>query len=419
MTTKNEKLRILKLKLVDEYTNSEIANFLNVPVMAVAKTMLEYRLGDSLYKEYNRPLSMHSLITSAASEDKKSDYYTNASITSAASGDKKSTYYTNASIIDSVLYESIYDAFYQVHPHDNIIQELKLASNKGKRIKGLETRNLHEAFGWRESPQGVGYWKAVSLAKANLENPVVEIEPTKAPVAVAEQIDYVITPSNLTFVHGGQSHSIDKSHTEYKTIMDLVLSGYGTKAAELVDVSKSITSYMKGAVSINNGVIKYQGMEITGGMTGRILDAMKSGEEKDVDMLVNFFNNLMENPSYRAVNELFGFLEAKDIELTDDGYFYAFKKVNRNLKDIYTGKFDNSPGTYVQMPRHMVNEDPTQTCSAGLHVCAKSYLAHYGTASGNRVVRCKVHPKDVVSVPIDYNNAKMRCSAYLVVDEVK
>ena len=79
----------------------------------------------------------------------------------------------------------------------------------------------------------------------------------------------------------------------------------------------------------------------------------------------------------------------------------------------------NAPGEILEVDRNTVDEDDTVTCSRGLHVCSKSYLDHYGTSKGNKVVRCKVHPKDVVSIPIDYNNAKMRTCGYTVIDEAK
>ncbi|UQJ95396.1 rIIB protein [Klebsiella phage CPRSB] len=88
-----------------------------------------------------------------------------------------------------------------------------------------------------------------------------------------------------------------------------------------------------------------------------------------------------------------------------------------NYKDLATGKFDNSPGVTVSMPRNMVDEDKTRTCSTGLHVAAKSYLPHYGGGVG-RVIQVKVDPADVVAIPVDYNNAKMRVCRYKVMIDV-
>ena len=42
------------------------------------------------------------------------------------------------------------------------------------------------------------------------------------------------------------------------------------------------------------------------------------------------------------------------------------------------------------MARTRVNDDDTQTCSRGLHVCAKSYIRYFGSSS-DKVVKVKVH----------------------------
>ena len=137
----------------------------------------------------------------------------------------------------------------------------------------------------------------------------------------------------------------------------------------------------------------------------------------DIKPMVNFLYNLMQNPLQSAIAELYDFLEACDLPLTKDGCFMAYKKIRSNYKDIHSGTMDNSPGKIVEMPRDNVNEDRMQTCSRGLHFCSKSYLPHFGSSEGNRIVLVKVNPKDVVSIPADYNNAKGRACKYEVISE--
>jgi len=134
-----------------------------------------------------------------------------------------------------------------------------------------------------------------------------------------------------------------------------------------------------------------------------------------VEPLVLFMENLMQNPSYRSVNELYGFLEKNNLPITPDGHFLAYKKVRENYHDVYTGKFDNSVGKIVEMERNQVNDDQNQTCSAGLHFCSENYLNHFG---GERVMILKINPRDVVSIPTDYNNSKGRACRYEVIGEV-
>lgn len=353
-------------------------------------------------------------------------------------------------IMESGLYKKYKAAFEKVHPSrvGCSASELQVAI-KSKPILGLKTDELTQAFGWRESPQGVEFWKKVQKQydadntwgaggdwlddgtkqklqqMANrLANNQVEIKtPVKTQVKPAEvetkfKDTFVVTPVNVLFTYKGKQYTADCTAKNYSKIVDAVVKREYQVAIDLIDIGSAITKYMKGHVSIEDGVVNYKGTPITGGMTSRIIDAMSSGDEKVVAQLVAFFDNLMLNPSFRAVNELFDFLKAADIELSDDGHFYAWKKVRSDYKDIYTGTMDNSPGRRLTMPRNMVEEDSSKTCSAGLHVCSKSYLKHYGTSPANRVVRVKVNPKDVVAIPKDYNDAKMRCSEYFVVADV-
>jgi hypothetical protein len=110
------------------------------------------------------------------------------------------------------------------------------------------------------------------------------------------------------------------------------------------------------------------------------------------------------------------FLEVNDMPITPDGHFLTYKAVTSDYKDFHTGKFDNSIGAKPEMPRHEVDDNRAITCSRGLHAANKDYASSFG-GTGHLMV-CKVNPKDVVSIPNDYNNAKMRVSKYEVIDEV-
>ena len=140
--------------------------------------------------------------------------------------------------------------------------------------------------------------------------------------------------------------------------------------------------------------------------------------DEPINYLVKFLDNLMLNPSYRSVDQLYPFLEVGGIPIIENGTFLTYKKVRGNYKDVYSGTIDNSVGTVVAMPRNLVNDDPNQTCSAGLHVCSFDYLNNFDYAPNDRVVVCEVNPKDVVSIPTDYNNTKMRVCEYTVIADV-
>lgn len=123
-----------------------------------------------------------------------------------------------------------------------------------------------------------------------------------------------------------------------------------------------------------------------------------------------FFRNLIQNPSRTSTQSLWRFLEKNHFPITPDGCFIAYKGVSEDFKDLHTGTFDNSIGKVVQVRRNQVDEDITQQCSHGLHVASYNY-AHrfYG---GGKVIEVKVNPQDVVAVPINETDEKMRVCKY-------
>lgn len=221
----------------------------------------------------------------------------------------------------------------------------------------------------------------------------------------------------ISITIGRNVYNADKDHPAFKQALELLVAGDITGAVDLINVEQAVTRFVDGDIRIEDGQLFFKDIELKTGLTDRIIGLMYEG--KDFKFLLPFLHNLLENPSRKAVYRLFDFLEANDIEITKEGYFIAWKKVRSNFHDVYTGTMDNSPGKEVRVERNQVDEDDERTCSQGLHVCSKSYLGCFGSyGRGDKVVSVLVHPKDVVSIPVDYNNAKMRTAGYKVIEEV-
>lgn len=171
-----------------------------------------------------------------------------------------------------------------------------------------------------------------------------------------------------------------------------------------------------GNVTVTREGVAYKGKPIHSVVADRILAFMAEGAP--VEPLMAFLDKLLQNPRKSAVDSLFDFIEANSIPLYEDGDFLVYKRVREDYSDIHSGKFDNSVGTTVAIEPWEVDENRDNTCSHGLHVCARQYLPSFGSGGGNRVVICKVSPASVVAVPRDYNNSKMRVFAYDVVGEL-
>ena len=221
----------------------------------------------------------------------------------------------------------------------------------------------------------------------------------------------------ISITLGREAWNADSSHEKFKEALQCIINDDIVGALALINIEKAVTSYTEGNIHIEDGELYFKGYNLKNGLTKRIINSMH--DKLDFKFYLPFLENLMQNPSNKAVNRLFDFLEANDIEITDDGYFYAWKKVNNDYTDIFTATMDNSVGSTPTVDRNQVDEDDQQTCSHGLHVCSKSYLKSYASGNGSdRIVKCKVHPKDVVAIPYDYKNAKMRTCSYEVVEDV-
>lgn len=229
-------------------------------------------------------------------------------------------------------------------------------------------------------------------------------------------VPYIITTDAIVVVIDGRSHTIFRTNAHYQQLITAIKAKDVDAVRRNVSLASAINSFGKGKVFVKNGVVWFNNAPVHSIVSTHIIRMMSEGF--DVNPIVNFLDNLMSNPSNTAVDELYLFLENAKMPITPDGHFLAYKRVRNDYKDIYTGKFDNSPGLTVEMPRNQVDDRRYNTCSRGLHFCAESYLPHYGVGPGNSVVLVKINPADVVSIPSDYANAKGRCSKYVVISDV-
>lgn len=226
---------------------------------------------------------------------------------------------------------------------------------------------------------------------------------------------YIIQGSNIVVVIGTNSHTINKTHIAYDRIREAIRNGDWDTVKNLIEPQKVILEYGNGNIAIQGDKLFWKGEEFHSTLSDRIIQMFQDGFS--VEPMVNFMENLMQNPSKRAVTELYGFLEKGQLPITPDGCFLAFKKVRADYKDIHSGKFDNSVGKVVEMERNRVDDDKDRTCSTGLHFCSQKYLNCFG-GHDSRTMILKINPRDVVSIPSDYGDTKGRCCRYEVIGEL-
>jgi hypothetical protein len=244
---------------------------------------------------------------------------------------------------------------------------------------------------------------------------------------------------SMTVLVNGQAYSVDRSHPNHKELLLAFNEGRLDDFATLTKTSEGTRHYVekdssgnKTGLELVGEKVYYNGTELHSTLVDRILGMRREGHK--IEYMLEFLRNLMQNPSSRSVNELYDFLTNKNLPITEDGCFLAYKSVcpdySSKAKDInitllqgkvVNGGIYNAVGEIIECPRNEVDDERDNECSKGLHVGGLQYSGPNGWyhSRGDKVVIVKINPKDVVSVPKDHNAQKVRVCKYEVVEEYK
>lgn len=215
------------------------------------------------------------------------------------------------------------------------------------------------------------------------------------------------TDKTMTVIVNGSTEFVDLETDLGKECLELYQKGKFNEIPDIIAASKLLG---EGVEESENGRLVVDGVEMDVELANKVREFKRQG--KPFDFLIKLAKKIEEIDNYHIRHQLYGFLKHNGHPITKDGNFIAYKMVSKDFKDLYSGEFDNSVGSVVSMNRRQCNDDPTQTCSAGLHVAAYDYAHTFGSGE---LVLCEVDPRDVVAVPIDYDSQKMRTCKYKVV----
>jgi len=240
-------------------------------------------------------------------------------------------------------------------------------------------------------------------------------------------------PENLVVFLPGEANPLltaDSTHSNYQAIKEKVVKGETDGLVDLFDPSKAVAAKferLSDRVSVQGGKVFFDGDEVHNVLTEQVVRFVKEGE--DAGPLVKFWENLAQNPNEHSREHLYRWLRATNgFTITDDGMLVGYKgvRVDNQDKDKYVsvhagpavvdgvsvnGNVPNMPGTVVEMARSKVQHAPGIGCSTGLHVGTWDYARSFGQVT----LEVRVHPRDVVSVPTDCSDRKMRVCRYKVV----
>lgn len=199
---------------------------------------------------------------------------------------------------------------------------------------------------------------------------------------------------------------------DYEAISKLVLTA---ENINLKYADSDLTISKEGIVTINGDVLPSS--------LSKVIVALYK-EDAPIDCFIKFWNKLNQNPSHKAVNRLYDFVDKHNITILPDGNLLLYRVVRRTKQpgvfvDIYTGTIKQAIGETISMARNKVDDDSAVGCSRGLHCASWSYTNYYGKAySGeDAVVNVSVNPANVVAIPDEMNMSKLRVCEFTILEE--
>lgn len=264
-------------------------------------------------------------------------------------------------------------------------------------------------------------------------------------------IPYIETVSGYTFFLEGNPVSVDSSDVRYDEVTNALLNNdmehlrgilRDNQEAYLLSKLSTITQYfddlkftiiknfLNDSEEVVSADVSYKGQPLPEVLKQKLIQMYRAGAE-DFSHLFNFIDNLLANPDENSREQLYGFLVHKNMPITDNGTFIAYKGVRGDYYSItgntstvvLEGKVDSSGhilnelGKTIRVRHEDVENNPDVACSQGLHVGSYEYAKGFKSSEG-RLLAVEVNPKDVVSVPVDCECQKCRVSSYKVLNEV-
>jgi hypothetical protein len=198
--------------------------------------------------------------------------------------------------------------------------------------------------------------------------------------------------ANLTVFHGGEMYVATDTHPNFARIVAGVTEG-DESVIELFDVQKTAQKRfdrLSERVTLANGKVYLDGEETDNALTQQVINFVNQGVE-DFKPLVAFFEKVQTNPNSHSREQLYRWLRDRNITITEEGNFIAYKGVRKSGDSYesishgnaisdgveYNGAIPNPLGAIVEMPRGDVQHDPSVGCHVGLHAGTWNYASGF------------------------------------------
>lgn len=218
---------------------------------------------------------------------------------------------------------------------------------------------------------------------------------------------------------------LNNNNADYDEYYSLVCpSNKNEKKMEDLREELGIVINEDNTVTLPNGVI------LPSGISSIFNDV---DDKEHFEYLMNFADLLEKNPYDYAKNSLIDWImHNSSLTILPDGRIKGYRAVRSDFKSNHSGygivngveyendHLDNTPGNIIEFPSFMIDHDPKNYCSIGLHVGTLDYATNFAFSCGDNshIVTVAFSPSDVVSPPSDAEQSKIRVSLMEILEEI-
>ena len=246
----------------------------------------------------------------------------------------------------------------------------------------------------------------------------------------------------LTVFADGRAFVANNTHPKWDEIKRMAVIDDDPSVVDVIDGAvKAVKEFKRlGAqVTVSDGRLFFDGDEVNNAVAKKVVEFINEGVE-DWKPLVAFMEKVFTNPETHSREQLFEWMERHAFSINEEGDILGYKSVRRVREGsgqfdgfefqsissgsedvmvdgkVFIGYIPQNVGSVVEMPRSVVQHDPSNGCGVGLHVANYRYATTW--SSSDAVLLVAVNPRDVVSVPTESNFEKVRVCRYRVVKVV-
>lgn len=222
---------------------------------------------------------------------------------------------------------------------------------------------------------------------------------------MTNDVSWLMTDDTISVHIDGKTHMVARTDANGEKLIDALRNKRWNEVPDLVSIAAMIERYTEGTFKVLDGEVLVDGEVVNGLLATKIKEFQAAS--LPYEPLVKFARNVRKNPLKDAADRLFAFLDANKHPITIEGNFIGYKTVQTDMRDWHSGTVKYELGVAVDMPRAEVQHDPKVACGKGLHIANWHYASTF--MHNGVMLKCEIAPQDVISIPLDCSEEKVRC----------